>query len=178
MVFRHQCATGNGSRCPARRRSIPLDFFGWLAKLPGVRLISLHRGPVIKQLADLAGSFEIIRFDDLDTTSGAFMDSAAILRNVDLTVSCDTSVVHLAGALGVPVWLAQSYSPDWRWHLGRDDSPWYPSLRLFRQQTVGDWSVVFERIGRAVGEQLDAQRDRGDSDLSHNPDCNMDVLFT
>jgi hypothetical protein len=84
------------------------------------------------------------------------MDTAAILRNVDLTICCDTSVLHLAGALGAPVWLAQMFSSDWRWLLEREDSPWYPSLRLFRQKSLGDWDDVFQRMARAVRERLEA----------------------
>ncbi len=140
-----------------RQRSIPLRFFAQLAQVPGVRLINLRKGPGAGQLAEIAGSFELIQFEDLDTSSGPFMDTAAIMRNVDLTVSCDTSVVHLAGALGVPVWLAQTYLSDWRWFLDRDDSPWYPSLRLFRQQALGDWHGVFQRIALALRERLDTR---------------------
>lgn len=142
---------GNRGHQGDRHRSIPLKFFGQLAKVPRVRLISLQTDAGTEQPAELDGSFEVIRFPDLDTTNGPFMDTAAILRNVDLTICCDTSVLHLAGALGVPVWLAQMYSSDWRWLLDREDSRWYPSLRLFRQKSLGDWDEVFQRMARAVG---------------------------
>jgi tetratricopeptide (TPR) repeat protein len=146
---------GNPGHQADRQRSIPLKFFAQLAQVPGVRLISLQTGPGVGQLADIAGSFEIIQFEDLDTTSGPFMDTAAIMRNVDLSISCDTSLAHLAGALGVPVWLAQAFSADWRWLLDRDDSPWYPSLRSFRQQSLGDWDEVFLRMARTLRERHD-----------------------
>lgn len=137
-----------------RQKSTPLKFFAQLAQVPGVRLINLQKGPGVEQLAEITESFEVIQFEDLDTTSGSFMDTAAIMCNVDLTISCDTSLVHLAGALGVPVWLALAFSPDWRWLLDRDDSPWYPSLRLFRQQSLGDWDGVFRLIARTLRERL------------------------
>ena len=146
---------GNPAHQADRQRSTPLKFFARLAQVPGVRLINLQKGPGSGQLAEIAGSFEIIQFEDIDTTSGPFMDTAAIMCNVDLTVSCDTSAVHLAGALGVPVWLALAFSPDWRWLLDRDDSPWYPSLRLFRQRSLGDWEGVFQRMARTLREKLD-----------------------
>jgi ADP-heptose:LPS heptosyltransferase len=72
------------------------------------------------------------------------------LKNLDLLISCDTAIVHVAGALGVPVWVAVTHTPDWRWMLGRDDSPAYPSLRLFRQSAFGDWAGVFERIAESL----------------------------
>ena len=75
-----------------------------------------------------------------------FLDTAAALQSLDLVISPDTSLGHLAGALGVPVWLALSYAPDWRWLQDRADSPWYPTMRLFRQERWGDWRVVFERM--------------------------------
>jgi len=87
-----------------------------------------------------------------------FHETAAVLSNVDLVVSCDTSIVHLAGALGVPTWVAVPFAADWRWFTGRDDSPWYPSVRLFRQTTLGDWAGVFRRIAEALGGLLQDRR--------------------
>ena len=84
----------------------------------------------------------------------AFMDTAAVIRNLDLVVTSDTAIAHLAGALGAPVWLALQFSPDWRWLLQRDDSPWYPTMRLFRQTTFDGWPGVFERIAHAVQAAL------------------------
>ena len=80
------------------------------------------------------------------------MDTAAIMKNVDLVISSDTAVPHLAGALGVPVWVALPFVPDWRWLLDRSDSPWYPMMRLFRQKRAGDWVGVFEEIRAALRE--------------------------
>ncbi len=82
------------------------------------------------------------------------MDSAAVMTNLDLVITPDTSVAHLAGALGVPVWVALPFAPDWRWLLDRQDSPWYPTLRTFRQREWGDWNEVFERITRELATRL------------------------
>ena len=79
-----------------------------------------------------------------------FSDTAAIVSLMDVVVSSDTSVVHLAGALGAPIWTLLSYVPDWRWLLDRDDSPWYPTMRLFRQSEPGDWSGVIAAVSDAL----------------------------
>jgi len=78
---------------------------------------------------------------------GAFLDTAAVLMNLDLLISVDTSVAHLAGALGVRTWLLSSLTPDLRWLVAREDAPWYPKTRLFRQQRYGDWDELLERVG-------------------------------
>ena len=79
-----------------------------------------------------------------------FADTAAIIHNLDLVVSVDTAVAHLAGALGHPVWVPLAFMPDWRWLLDCDDCPWYPSMRLFRQKTAGDWTSVVKRLSTAI----------------------------
>ncbi len=140
-----------------QQRSVLLERFAPLAKVPGVRLMSLQKGVGREQVAELPDDFEVIDFgDELDADAGAFMDTAAILENLDLCISTDTSIPHLAGAMGAETWLALSLSPDWRWLLDRDDSPWYPSMRLFRQRTFGDWGEVFERMAVALRERVDA----------------------
>jgi hypothetical protein len=75
-----------------------------------------------------------------------FTDTAALCLQMDLVITVDTSVAHLAGALGLPVWLLLQWCPDWRWLLNRDDTPWYPTMRLFRQQSRGDWEGLIERV--------------------------------
>lgn len=136
------------------QRSIPLRHFAKLAAVPGVRLFNFQKGFGIEQLDALDGAFEVVRFgDELDGEAGPFMDTAAIMRNLDLVIAPDTSVIHLAGALGVPAWIALSISPDWRWFLDREDSPWYPTVRVFRQQTLGDWDEVFSRMASALRER-------------------------
>jgi ADP-heptose:LPS heptosyltransferase len=118
-------------------------------------LINLHKGEGRRELAEAQGQVSI--FDpgeQVDTASGAFMDTAAIMKNLDLVVTSDTSIAHLAGALGVPVWLALPFVPDWRWLLNRSDSPWYPTMRLFRQKKRGDWAGVIEEIRAALTERV------------------------
>ena len=132
-----------------RQRSIPLAQFAPLASLPGVRLVSLQKGFGSEQVATV--DFRVLDFSArLDEVAGPFMDTAALIRNLDLVIAPDTAIAHLAGALGVPVWLALSCTSDWRWLQGRDDSPWYPTMRIFRQTTFDQWPDVFERMANAV----------------------------
>jgi tetratricopeptide (TPR) repeat protein len=145
-----------------RQRSIPLEQFAPLAEVPGVQFISLQKGPGSEQLSvmscQLSEKIQTTsdRFcihdlrEGLDETSGAFMDTAAVLMSLDLVISSDTAVPHLAGALGVPVWLALALAPDWRWLLQREDTPWYPTMRLFRQTHYGHWEDVFERMAEEL----------------------------
>ena len=81
-------------------------------------------------------------------------DTAAVMSNLDLVITVDTAVAHLAGALGVPVWVALPLAPDWRWLLDREDSPWYPTMRLFRQAAWGDWEGVFRRMSVELRERV------------------------
>lgn len=130
-----------------RQRSAPLECLAELAGIPGVTLVSLQRG------WNGEASFPILRFDGLDETNGPFTDTAAIMRCLDLVITIDTSTAHLGGALGVPVWVALRHAPDYRWMLDRDDSPWYPTLRLFRQPERNDWPGVYRAIARALRER-------------------------
>ncbi len=133
-------------RCD-RDRSIPLRHFAPLARVPGVRLINLQKGPGVEQLREVAGLVPVLDLGPrLDEKTGAFMDTAAVMTCLDLVITSDTAVAHLAGALGVPVWLALTFAPEWRWLRDREDSPWYPSMRLFRQTQRGDWEGVFRRM--------------------------------
>jgi hypothetical protein len=145
-----------GNRCHAwdHLRSIPLAQFAPLAAVGGVRLIALQEGFGREQLSRLAGRFPVADLGDGDHRS--LMDTAAIIANLDLVITCDSAVAHLAGALGAPVWTALPRGADWRWQLDREDSPWYPTMRLFRQQAVGDWQEVFRRMAARL-EQLAAQ---------------------
>lgn len=140
-----------------RSKDIPLQNFAPLAQVPGVRLISLQKGPGIQQLNELADAFSVTDLgNQVDETAGAFMDTAAVIMNLDLVVTVDTSAAHLAGALGAPVWVALPFAPDWRWLLDRSDSPWYPTMRLFRQKTPGDWIGVIAEIRDALREQIES----------------------
>jgi tetratricopeptide (TPR) repeat protein len=144
---------GNAAYTFDHFRSIPLVAFAPLAEIEGVQLISLQKNAGVEQLAALEGRFTAIDLGStLDTDAGAFMDTAAVMCNLDLVVTSDTAAAHLAGGLGVPVWLGLSAAPEWRWMQNRGDSPWYPSMRLFRQSTTGDWSKVFAEMKTELQE--------------------------
>lgn len=131
----------------SQRRDLPLDQLASLAQIPNVRLISLQKGAAQTELA----SHCILHLgDDVDTRHGSFMDTAAVIKNADLVITSDTSIAHLAGALGVRVWVALPFAPDWRWLLDRSKSPWYPTMRLFRQKSPGDWQGVMREITVAL----------------------------
>ena len=125
-------------------RSAPLAAFAPLAAIAGVRLISLQVGYGVEQLVDLPAGMKVETLgDDFDVGSDGFVDTAAAMTALDLVVTCDTSVAHLAGALARPTWVALKQDAEWRWLRDRDDSPWYPTMRLFRQARRGDWIGVF-----------------------------------
>ncbi len=140
---------GNPGFPDDRYRSIPLAEFAPLAAIPGVRLISLQKGYGTEQLAATPLSVEDFG-NRLDNTGTAFCDTAALIKNLDLVISSDTAVVHLAGALGSPMWMATALAPDWRWLLDRSDSPWYPTLRLFRQARLDHWADVFAKMAEQL----------------------------
>ena len=129
-----------------RGRSFTLQEFAPLASIAGVELLSLQKGAGTEQL-NLPRDWPV-------TISGAdlesLLDTAAVMQLIDLIITSDTSIAHLAGALGRPVWVALKHLPDWRWLLGRDDSPWYPTMRLFRQPRPGDWPAVFASMRAAL----------------------------
>lgn len=141
---------GNPRYRQDRERSIPLRHFAPLAKVPDVCLLSLQRVCGLEQTAQNAQAVPLVELGpDLDK-EGAFLDTAAVMMNLDLVITSDTSIAHVAGALGVPVWVVLCATPDWRWMLEREDCPWYPSMRLFRQSTSGEWAGVFERVARRL----------------------------
>ncbi len=136
---------GNPKMPGDRFRSIPLKHFECLADVNGVCLVSLQKKN--EQLTSWSGRTLIV---DLSKGLVDFADTAAVMRNLDLVISSCTSICHLAGALGVPVWTALQFVPDWRWQTDRLDSPWYPTMRLFRQPRPGDWESVFEQMAQAL----------------------------
>ena len=145
----------------ARGRSIPLAALAPVAQLPGVSLVSLQKGPGAEQLREAAFRDRVLDLgEELDPGSGAFLDTAAVMASLDLVISSDTSIAHLAGALGRPTWVALNASPDWRWLLDRTDSPWYPTMRLFRQSGGSSgWDRVVADLGLALAS-FAAQRSR------------------
>jgi tetratricopeptide (TPR) repeat protein len=143
--------SGHSDNLHFLKRNIPLAAFAPLAALPGVRLFSLQKGPAADQILYADFRDRILSLDaDPSPEADLFLDTAAVMTQLDLVITCDTSVAHLAGALARPVFTALPMVADWRWLLGRDDSPWYPTMRLFRQSARGDWSDVFARIAQAV----------------------------
>jgi len=134
-----------------RRRSIPLSRFTALAGLGNVTFFSLQKGDGAEQARHPPPELGLIDFTaDLHD----FADTAALVASLDLVITIDTSVVHLAGALARPVWLLSRYGGCWRWMLGRDDSPWYPTLRLFRQAAPDDWAAVMQQVKAALRDRL------------------------
>jgi tetratricopeptide (TPR) repeat protein len=131
-------------------KSITPAHFASLSDIKGISFYSLQKVDGLEPLDKL--SFKINEFDaDFDKSAGCFMDTAAVMKNLDLIITVDTSVAHLAGGLGVPVWVMLPYPADWRWMLKRNDSPWYPhNMRLFRQESAGDWKTVFSQIKSAL----------------------------
>lgn len=134
-----------------RFRSIPLLEFATLANVAGVRLISLQKGHGSEQIAALDGKFDVVDLGPQLDAAGAFLDTAAVMQNLDLVVTSDTAMAHLAGALGVNVWVLLSAAPDWRWLLRTSESPWYPTMRLFRQTKLGDWTSVMAEVAGKKG---------------------------
>ncbi len=134
---------GNPANAADHERSFPLSLFRGVVGTPGVQCYSLQFGAGREQLADFADRGLIV---DLGDRLGEFDNTAAIVRNLDLVITTDSATAHLAGALALPVWVALPYVPDWRWLLDRPDSPWYPTMRLFRQGAPGDWASVFKEI--------------------------------
>jgi tetratricopeptide (TPR) repeat protein len=150
---------GNPTRRIDRSRSIPLAEFLPLARVPGVRLVSMQKGFGLEQLSTLPEGMQVqVPGEEFDEGPDAFLDSAALLQSLDLAVSADTSLTHLAGATGRPAWAALNPVPDWRWQLDREDSPWYPQVRLFRQSPGGGWAPVFARMAQALAEAAPALR--------------------
>ncbi len=139
-------------------RSIPLQWFRMLATLPKVELYSLQKGAGTEQIA--TARFPIVDLGSrLDETTGAFQETAAVMQALDLVITCDSALAHLAGALGLKVWVVLSALADWRWMQDHEDTPWYPTMRLFRQTELGHWRPLFERLRDEVVRMRDATCD-------------------
>jgi len=136
-------------------RTFPAASFRDIAALPGVRLISLQTGDGVEQLASLPDGMKIEAYDKESATLRPFADTAAMMANLDLIITPDTAIAHLAGALGRPTWVVLKQVPDWRWGLAGDRTPWYPTARLFRQTARNDWSAVFESVFVALRKMVD-----------------------
>lgn len=134
-----------------RYRSCSLSDFAPLASIKGITFYSLQKGPASLEISNSPDGMKII---DLQNELNDFADTAAIIDNLDLIISVDTAMAHLAGAIGKTVWVLLPVSPDWRWFLNTNDSPWYPSMRLFRQTLLNDWKGVFKQMRNELLDKL------------------------
>jgi hypothetical protein len=141
---------GNPGHANDRRRSIPLALLTPLLELPGVAWFSLQKGDGESEIASIPAAARIVRLD----ARNDFARKGALLQKLDLVISVDTSNAHLAGALARPLWLLLPFAPDWRWGLARNDSPWYPTARLFRQPRAGDWASVVAEVRKALAARV------------------------
>ncbi|CAE6697292.1 tetratricopeptide repeat protein [Paraburkholderia haematera] len=138
---------GNPNHPFDHRRSIELDALKPLLAQPGLTWFSIQKGPLEQQALDLKNTFDL---HTLGPAINDFSDTLAVLQTLDLLITVDTSVAHLAGAAGLPVWVLVPAHADWRWMIDRTDSPWYPSMRLFRQRALGEWTDVIEDVRNAL----------------------------
>ena len=130
-------------------KSFKLNNFKKIAELPNVQLISLQKGESEKDLKKV--DFPIKSFEgEIDNDGDAFVDTAAIIVNCDLIITCDTSIAHLSGALGKKTWIVLKKIPDWRWMLNRSDTPWYKNAILFRNTNIKNWKPVFDKIYKKI----------------------------
>lgn len=146
-------APGHADRTIVSRRDIPLAAFKAVADIPGVELYALQKGAPLEQIRGVSFRDQIRTLDaDNDPNAPLFLDTAAIIDNLDLVIGCDTAIVHLAGALGRPVFTAVPVISDWRWMISRDDTPWYPTMRVFRQGADGNWASLMAKVAAAVAD--------------------------
>jgi len=143
---------GSAANPNDRNRSIPLQTLAPLAQCPNALFYNLQTGPAADQARSDSNAFAFVNqplaFED-------FSDTAGLIANLDLILSVDTAIVHLAGAMAAPVWALLPFAPDWRWLLGRQDSPWYPTMRLFRQPRVGDWDSVVQDAASELAQVIE-----------------------
>jgi Glycosyltransferase family 9 (heptosyltransferase) len=144
---------GNPTHGNDRNRSIRLTDLAELAQVKGVDFFSLQVGPAAGQIA--ASPFNPM--NDFTNELKDFADTAGLVQSLDLVISVDTAVAHLAGAMGKPVWVLLPFAPDWRWLLNRADSPWYPTMKLFRQPKSGDWGSVVGQVAAGLEELVAEQ---------------------
>ncbi|MDP9173493.1 MAG: tetratricopeptide repeat protein [Planctomycetota bacterium] len=148
---------GRPTHANDHNRSTSLAAFAPLADIPGTTFYSLQKGDPAAQIARPPKGMNLIH---LGPRLDSFEVTGAVLQHLDLLISIDTSVVHLAGALGRPVWNLLAFCPDWRWLLNRSDTPWYPTMRLFRCPSRGDWTGLFANVREALAEEVARKRPR------------------
>ncbi|MBD2179888.1 tetratricopeptide repeat protein [Planktothrix sp. FACHB-1355] len=140
---------GNPKHLDDRKRSTSLQQFLPIFNISHITFYSLQKGPKAAEISEISLPINLV---DLNSKINDFADTAAVIAQLDLVITVDTAVAHLAGAMGKPVWVLLCYNPDWRWMIDREDTPWYPSVRLFRQNRSGDWQEVLERVAQTLTE--------------------------
>ncbi len=145
------CWSGRPTHKNDRNRSIPLNMFSMPGEMQNITFYSLQKGKAAEQASNPPDGMNLV---DYTNHLNDLSDTAALIENLDLIISVDTSVAHLAGALGKPVWTLLPFMPDWRWLLDRADTPWYPTMRLFRQSSMRDWSEVIISIKNALAHSV------------------------
>ena len=160
-------------------KSLPLQTFKPLSEIPGVSLYSLQQIDGIDQITTCDFKDKLILFDqDFDAAHGSFMDTAAVIPQLDLIISVDTATCHLAAAMGTPTWIIVPFPADWRWLRNRSDSPWYPSVRLFRQHTLGNWDTPINEIVSELQKTLSmTSSEHTISLLPHQPTAEQHQFF-
>ncbi|HEX2866164.1 MAG TPA: tetratricopeptide repeat protein [Ignavibacteriales bacterium] len=153
---------GNPNHKNDSRRSCSLENFEDLFELENVRFFSLQVGPAASQIEKYSNKISDLQLNNED----GFLGTAAMISSLDLIISVDTSVAHLAGAMGKKTWMLLPFLPDWRWMLEREDTPWYPTAKLFRQKALGDWNSVFEEVKACLERELG--KTRFDTNIEHS----------
>lgn len=138
---------GNPRNVLYHSRTCPLTEFGVLNQIKDVTFFNLQKGHEASEIVDLPNNMKVVNHE---SALKSFSDTAALIANLDMVISTDNGVAHLVGALGKPMWVLTAYSPDWRWMMDREDSPWYPTARLFRQPEEGDWKTVMQRVANEL----------------------------
>jgi hypothetical protein len=151
---------GNPHNRRDRIRSCSLEDFTTLADVPGVSFYTLQKGTASEEALSPPKNMGL---NNLENELYDFAETGAVIANLDLVISVDTAVAHLAGAIGKPVWSLLQFDPDWRWLISREDSPWYPSMRLFRQTKPNDWTSVFEAVKGALIQEVAKLKQSGSS---------------
>jgi ADP-heptose:LPS heptosyltransferase len=149
------CWAGNPRHKADRQRSMPLEILAPLAEIHGAAFFSLQFGPAAAQIASLQSRFPVV---DASSRNQSLAETAALMATLDLVLTVDTAIAHLAGAMGLPVWIVLPHLADWRWLEDRRDSPWYPTARLFRQPASGDWVSLIAEVRGALSTLIERSR--------------------
>lgn len=161
---------GNPNHKKDHNRSCSLNDFASLSEIPEITFYSLQKGQASFETNNPPDGMKII---NIETDLHDFTDTAAVILNLDLVISVDTAVAHLAGAIGKPIWTLLPFVPDWRWLLNRSDSPWYPGMRLFRQTQPDDWIEVFKQVKDTLTQRIS---DCGRQKISYSKFRNLNVI--